>query len=193
MPARGGQADLTDAELRSAIVFMMNPGLVAVTAKAGATRAQRGPGLSRGRRHDRLFRGDLRRRDPAQPARSIPEKLYGAPPMGPDQYYVTIALFDANSGTTDLRTPAVRARVSTAAARRPGKDAGGGHARRDVAATATTSRWAAAARSRLPCTSSGPERPIQSKPSSNMRTDARGRRYGEQLSSSLGHSRRNSG
>jgi cytochrome c5 len=113
MPARGGQADLTDAELRSAIVYMMNP--VDATAKAvPSTRAGAGQDY-------RVVDGtavyfgaipvDVIRRSPKE----YPEKTYGAPPIGPDQYFVTIALFDANTGQR-ITDAVVAARVSTAAA-----------------------------------------------------------------------------
>lgn len=113
MPARGGQADLTDAELRSAIVYMMNP--VDATAKAvpsasAATgqdyRVVDGTAVYFG-----LIPVDVIRRSPKE----YPEKIYGAPPIGPDQYFVTIALFDANTGQR-ISDAVVAARVSTAAA-----------------------------------------------------------------------------
>jgi len=116
MPARGGQADLTDVELRSAIVFMMNP-VVVVSAKRPPTtggpdyRVVDGTTVYFG-----AISADVIRRN----RKDYPEKLYGTPPMGPDHYYVTIALFDANSGKR-IPDAAVRARVSTAAAAGPEK------------------------------------------------------------------------
>jgi len=119
MPARGGQADLTDAELRSAIVFMMNPVSV-VTAKAepkaSAASGQDFRVVDGTTVYFGAISADVIRRD----RNKYPEKVYGAPPMGPDHYYVTIALFDANSGKRILDA-AVRARVSTAAAAGPEK------------------------------------------------------------------------
>ena len=118
MPARGGQADLTDAELRSAIVYMMNP----VTMPAKATAA-----TSAGTGQDyRVVDGtavyfgaisaDAIRRNPKE----YPEKVYGVAPIGPDQFYVTIALFDANTGQR-ISDAVVRARVSTATGAGPEK------------------------------------------------------------------------
>ncbi len=138
MPARGGQADLTDAELRSAIVYMMNPAPVA--AATPSPRTESGPDY-------RVVDGtavyfgaiatDMIRRNPKE----YPEKVYGAPPIGPDQYYVTIALFDANTGRR-ITDAGVRARVSTATAQgrkrcsRPSRS-------RTRRRTETTSRWQA--------------------------------------------------
>ena len=59
---------------------------------------------------------DTIRRNPKE----YPEKVYGAPPIGPDQYYVTIALFDANTGRR-ITDAGVRARVSTATGAGPEK------------------------------------------------------------------------
>ena len=116
MPARGGQADLTDVELRSAIVYMMNP-VVMVYGKrdpgAGGQdyRVVDGTTVYFGAISADVIRGNRN---------EYPEKVYGASPIGPDQFYVTIALFDVNSGK---RVPdaAVRARVSTATASGPEK------------------------------------------------------------------------
>ena len=116
MPARGGQADLTDVELRSAIVYMMNP-VVMVYGKrdpgAGGQdyRVVDGTTVYFGAISADVIRGNRN---------EYPEKVYGASPIGPDQFYVTIALFDINSGK---RVPdaAVRARVSTATASGPEK------------------------------------------------------------------------
>jgi hypothetical protein len=46
--------------------------------------------------------------------------VYGAPPSAPDQYYVTVSLFDANNGQR-LADAAVRARVTTLAGAGPEK------------------------------------------------------------------------
>jgi len=45
MPARGGLADITDAEVRSAILYMFYPGAPAVTADAATKPAARDPNL----------------------------------------------------------------------------------------------------------------------------------------------------
>ena len=124
MPARGGQADLTDAELRSAIVYMMNPAPVA--AAVIAPPRSDGRGLPRGRRHRRVLRCDRDRRSIRHSPTDYPAKTYGTPPIGPGQYYVTIALFDANTGRR-ITDASVRARVSTATDAGPGKGARARH------------------------------------------------------------------
>lgn len=118
MPARGGQADLTDAELRSAIVFMMNPVSV-VAAKSAAANAGGGADY-RVVDGTAVYFGAISAEVIRRNRSDYPEKLYGAPPMGPDQYYVTVALFDANSGKR-IPDATVRARVSTAASAGPEK------------------------------------------------------------------------
>jgi cytochrome c5 len=118
MPARGGQADLTDAEMRGAIVYMMNP--VAPAATAGAAASAAGGPDYRVVDGTTVYFGatavEAMRRNPAQ----YPTKVYGVPPVGPDQYYVTVALFDTNTGRR-ISDAVVRARVSTAAAAGPEK------------------------------------------------------------------------
>jgi cytochrome c5 len=118
MPPRGGEADLTDPEMRSAIVYMFNAGTV--PAKAAQTTS-----IAIGQ-HYRVVDGttihfgvvpadEIRRRPNDYPASE-----YGAVPVAPQQYFVTVALFDANTGQriTDAN---VRARVSTAEAAGPEK------------------------------------------------------------------------
>jgi cytochrome c5 len=120
MPARGGRADLTDAEFRSAVVYMINPNFASVTAKATTSAAPAagndyrvvdGTGVYFG-----AIPADIIRRNP----KDYPAKAYGVAPMGPDQYYVTIALFDSASGMR-ISDAAVRARVSTANSAGPEK------------------------------------------------------------------------
>jgi cytochrome c5 len=118
MPARGGQADLTDAELRAAVIFMMNP--TAAPAKAvAAANLPSGPNyrvVDGTTVYFGAISADVIRRNGSE----YPEKVYGAPPMSPDQYYVTIALFDVNTGKR-IPDATVRARVSTANAAGPEK------------------------------------------------------------------------
>jgi cytochrome c5 len=120
MPARGGQADLTDAELRNAVIYMINPGYATTVAKV-----KQGSAVPRGQDY-RLVDGtavyfgvipaEVIRRD----TKDYPQKSYGVAPLGPDQYYVTIALFDAASGKR-ISDATVRARVSTTRSAGPEK------------------------------------------------------------------------
>lgn len=116
MPARGGQADLTDVELRSAIVYMMNPVVMVYGKRDSAAGGQDYRVVDGTTVYFGAISADVIRRN----RNEYPEKVYGASPSAPDQFYVTIALFDVNSGK---RVPdaAVRARVSTAAASGPEK------------------------------------------------------------------------
>jgi cytochrome c5 len=111
MPPRGGMPDLTDAEFRAAIVFMFN----ADTAPAQAAIA---PAAPRGQDYRIADRTTIH--FGAVPARVIRENPKGYPasiaralPPGPDQYFVTIALFDADSGKR-VADATVRARVAIA-------------------------------------------------------------------------------
>ena len=120
MPPRGGQANLTDAELRRAVIFMFNPGFASATARVtttGAAAAEFDPRIVGDTTvHFGAIPVDAIRRNPAE----YPKKAYGTPPPGPDQYYVTIALFDAASGKR-ISDATVRARVSAASGAGPEK------------------------------------------------------------------------
>lgn len=118
MPARGAAADLTDPELRSAIVAMFNAGAEstkAVPAAKGAAsqnyRVVDGTTIYFG-----VVPADAIRRRP----KDYPQSEYGVAPPAPQQYYVTVALFDANSGQR-ITDATVRARVSTAKGAGPEK------------------------------------------------------------------------
>jgi cytochrome c5 len=120
MPARGGQANLTDAELRRAVVFMFNPGFASATARVtttGAAAAEQNPRIIDGTAiHFGAIPADAIRRNP----KDYPQKSYGVPPQGPDQFYVTVALFDAATGKR-VSDATVRARVQTASGAGPEK------------------------------------------------------------------------
>ncbi len=68
MPARGGASNLTDAELRAAIVYMFNGG--AAPARVGAARRERSELQDRGG-HDDQFRRRFRGSDPRPMPSSI--------------------------------------------------------------------------------------------------------------------------
>ena len=110
MPPRGGMANLTDSELRSAIVYMFNPVLV-VTAKGLPTSAVTGQdfavvgGMAV---YFGVVSADTIRAYPKE----YPKSIYGVAPSGPAQYYLTIALFDSPNGQR-IDDAAVKARVST--------------------------------------------------------------------------------
>ena len=118
MPARGGLANLTDGEIRNAIVYMFNP-VTAVAHKGLATRAISGQDFALVGDTTVYFGvvpGDVIRAHPED----YPRKAYGVPPSAPAQYYVTVALFDSASGAR-IQNAAVKARVATAAGAGPEK------------------------------------------------------------------------
>jgi hypothetical protein len=118
MPPRGGVANLTDHEIRIAIVYMFNPVTVA---------AQTSPVVSAATGQDFAVVGgttvyfgvvpaDVIRNHPEE----YPRNAYGVPPFAPAQYYVTVALFDTPSGQR-IEDAVVKARVATAAGAGPEK------------------------------------------------------------------------
>ena len=112
MPARGGMADLTDSELRSAIVYMFNP----TTAKAKPVphKAAEPTGPNHRVAGDmEFFLGvtsaqALRAQHPHPDAES---RMHGGIPSGADQYHVNISLRDAQTGAV-IRDAQVEATVS---------------------------------------------------------------------------------
>jgi cytochrome c5 len=118
MPPRGGMADLTDAEIRSAIVYMFNPvptpapmSSVANTATGQDFAVVDGTTVYFG-----VVPADVIRDHPKE----YPRSVYGVAPFGPAQYYVTIALFDTPNGQR-IDDAVVKARISTARGAGPEK------------------------------------------------------------------------
>jgi cytochrome c5 len=118
MPPRGGAADLTDPEIRSAVVYMFNAGAAATPT----TPAPKGAAGQDFRVVDAttvyfgVVAADVMRRRP----KDYPESEYGVVPSSPQQYFVTVALLDANSGQR-ITDAAVKARVSTSTGAGPEK------------------------------------------------------------------------
>ena len=118
MPPRGGAADLTDPEIRSAVVYMFNWGTVPTktvpTAKAAVGQSSRvvdGTTVHLG-----VVSAEAIRRRPNE----YPVGEYGVAPATPEQYLITVALFDANNGQR-ITDATVRARVSSAKGAGPEK------------------------------------------------------------------------
>ncbi len=118
MPPRGGLANLTDPELRNAVVYMINAGTPSAKAAPAAKAATgqdykvvEGAAIYFG-----VVPADAIRRRP----KDYPESEFGVPPQGPQQYYVTIALFDVGNGQR-ITDATVKARVSTATGAGPEK------------------------------------------------------------------------
>ncbi len=118
MPPRGGTANLTDAEVRGAIVYMLNAGTVAGTASPVASAAG-GPNLKviEGITiYSWVVSADAIRANPKEYAAGV----YGVPPSAPEQYYVSVGLHNADNGQR-ITYASVRARVSSAAGAGPEK------------------------------------------------------------------------
>ena len=151
MPARGGEADLTDPEMRSAIVYMFNAGAVPAKAVPSANIAigQHYRVVDGTTIHFGVVPADEIRRHP----KDYPASEYGAVPSAPQQYYVTVALFDANNGQriTDAN---VRARVSTAT-RQVRKRRWNRRPRQRREPTGGISPWRVPGRTRSACKSGG--------------------------------------
>ena len=117
MPPRGGMANLTDSELRNAIVYMFNP--AAPTPASPVARAATGErvAVADGTTvYIGVVSADVIRAHP----KDYPQSVQRAAPSGPAQYYVTVALFDASSGQR-IDDAVVTARVSTTTAASPEK------------------------------------------------------------------------
>jgi cytochrome c5 len=98
MPARGGVADLTDSELRGAIVYMFNPGIGAAKAAAPALPAPTGPNY-RMVAGIEVFIGvvsaaSMRDQYPKGSKESL---MHGGIPTGRGYYHVNVSLFDAKT------------------------------------------------------------------------------------------------
>ncbi len=115
MPPRGGMVNLTDNELRSAIVYMLNGGTPAKSSTVAAS-GQNFKIIEGVTVYFGVVSADRIRDNPKE----YPANVYGVAPDMPDQYYVTVSLFDANNGQR-LADATVRARVTTAAGAGPEK------------------------------------------------------------------------
>ena len=104
MPARGGMADLTDSELRAAILYMFSPGTASATKPAVVARAPRNfnmkvvDGIE-------VYLGVV----PADAVRD--EKLHDRAPSGRGYYHVNISLHDAET-KAEIKDAQVEARVA---------------------------------------------------------------------------------
>jgi cytochrome c5 len=99
MPPRGGMADLTDSELRGAIVYMFNP--VQASAKAPASVLPTAPSSGNRKIVDgtEVYLGVISAASlRAQHPKADPEsKMHGGIPSGRDYYHVNISLFDSKT------------------------------------------------------------------------------------------------
>ncbi|MFO1205538.1 MAG: c-type cytochrome [Burkholderiales bacterium] len=98
MPARGGLADLTDAEIRSAVVYMFNPAGVAAkpstTSVAPVSVANR---KTVGKMDVYLGVVSAASIAAQQAKRGKPGAMHGSVPSGKDYYHVNISLIDSET------------------------------------------------------------------------------------------------
>ena len=98
MPARGGLADLTDSELRGAIVYMFNP--AQASAKTAATPLPVPPGRNQKTVDGtEIYLGVISAESmrAQYPAGSKEHSLHGGIPGGKTYYHVNISLFDSKT------------------------------------------------------------------------------------------------
>jgi cytochrome c5 len=101
MAPRGGQANLTDAELRSAILYMYNPASASAEPSAGAARPDPGAGTASNHKSVGgidIYLGFM----PTQALRALPKgsperTMHGGIPEGSGYYHVNVSLFDEKS------------------------------------------------------------------------------------------------
>jgi cytochrome c5 len=112
MPARGGMADTTDAEIRNAILYMFNPsGAVA----AAATKPPAAPPKPGGKRVNVGGMAVYLGLTSAEALRAYPKEapergMHGGVPGGAGQYHLNVSLFDAKTGAA-ITGAQVEARV----------------------------------------------------------------------------------
>jgi hypothetical protein len=98
MPARGGMANLTDSEIRAAIVFMVNQGVTPAPGPSAALAAKPGSDhkVIEG---TEIYLGivsaeSLRAEHPKEDAESL---MHGGIPSGKGYYHVNISLLDSKT------------------------------------------------------------------------------------------------
>lgn len=99
MPPRGGQANLTDSEIRSAILYMYNPAGMPKTPKASEEKAtganEENHQSSNG---TEIYLGIVSAETIRALPKSSPERrMHGGVPMGSGYYHVNISLFDSKT------------------------------------------------------------------------------------------------
>lgn len=100
MPPRGGMADLTDAEVRSAIIHMFNPDPAPATAAPAAKATAKTDGNHASAEGVEIFLGLV----PAKSLRGYPKgsaerTMHGGVPRGDGYYHVNVSLFSSENNT----------------------------------------------------------------------------------------------
>lgn len=102
MPPRGGLANLTDQEIRSAILYMFNPAGGTGKQAAGAAGTDSRPGTDPNHKFAggmEIYLGFM----PAEKLRALPagspdRTMHGGIPEGPGYFHVNVSLYDEKSG-----------------------------------------------------------------------------------------------
>ena len=105
MPPRGGQANLTDTELRSAILYMFYPAAAAVKPTPGAAlaTAMATPGADQNANHQsvdgiEIYLGFISAQKLLEFPKGSPERhMHGGVPKGSGYYHVNVTLYDEKS------------------------------------------------------------------------------------------------
>jgi len=101
MPPRGGQANLTDSELRSAILYMYNPSAMTTTPAASAVKPRPTSGTDPNHKSVEgieIYLGYAPAENIGALPKDSPERMmHGGVPKGSGYYHVNVSLFDAES------------------------------------------------------------------------------------------------
>ena len=99
MPPRGGQANLTDSEIRNAVLHMFNPDATAMGGATGAPGSVQSNATQKTVGGLKIFLGFTSAESLlAFPADSIERTMHGGVPKGSGYYHLNVSLFDRMSG-----------------------------------------------------------------------------------------------
>lgn len=98
MPPRGGQANLTDAEIRSAILYMYGPTVASAKSSPSAARSHQGAVTTdnhKTRHGIEIYLGFIAAKMLRELPKSAPERsMHGGIPRGSGYYHVNVSLYD---------------------------------------------------------------------------------------------------
>ena len=105
MPARGGQASLTDAEFRAAVVYMVNPADAAPKSapKGAAVKSSQSKTVDGVEIHVGFVSADTLRRAPEG---SAERKMHGGIPKGSGYYHLNVTMLEAGKPAKKMKVEA---------------------------------------------------------------------------------------